>query len=270
MAGATTSATRIDLAKPSIAHSVTARTILVSIHDVSPRFEREVTILRERLARFVPANRIAMLVIPDHWGSAKLTPGSPFAGQLRAWADAGTEMLAHGWYHRDDTPHQGRLARTKAKHMTAGEGEFLGLSREVARQRMADGRDLIEGITGRAVGGFVAPAWLYGDGARQAARDVGFAMCEDHFRVWRPADNRILARGPVITWASRSRARIASSLAASFALRHVLRPVPTVRVGVHPGDVNVPALLTSIDRTMAALTPGREAIRYADLVQRAI
>lgn len=266
MAGATTSATRIDLAKPSIAHSVTARTILVSIHDVSPRFEREVTILRERLARFVPANRIAMLVIPDHWGSAKLTPGSPFAGQLRAWADAGTEMLAHGWYHRDDTPHQGRLARTKAKHMTAGEGEFLGLSREVARQRMADGRDLIEGITGRAVGGFVAPAWLYGEGARQAASDVGFAMCEDHFRVWRPADGRILARGPVITWASRSRARIASSLLAANVLPPLLRFAPVVRMAVHPGDAGVPSLLVSIDDTLRRLCRSHVPARYDALL----
>ena len=100
-------------------------------------------------------------------------------------------MFVHGWFHQDRAAHTG-FAAIKAHHLTASEGEFLGLSRDVAAQRMADGRALIEDIIGRPVAGFVAPAWLYGDGARAALADSGFALAEDHFRVWRPAGGEVL------------------------------------------------------------------------------
>jgi hypothetical protein len=91
-------------------------------------------------------------------------------------------------------------------------------------------------------------------------------MAEDHFRVWTPADGKIIARGPVVTWASRSRGRQLSSLAAAAVLRHGLRPTPVARVAVHPGDNGVPALLDSIDKTYARLAKTHTPSRYADLL----
>ncbi|KQN92538.1 polysaccharide deacetylase [Sphingomonas sp. Leaf231] len=234
--------------------------LLASIHDVSPRFESEVDLLLDRLAPFV-GRRAAMLVVPDHWGSAPLTPA--FAARLRGWANAGIEMFVHGWCHRDHTEHRG-ITAIKARRMTAGEAEFLGLNRDEALTRMRRGRALIEDATGRATAGFIAPAWLYSDGARAALIDAGFALAEDHARVWAPGGD-VLARGPVITWASRTDARALSSLVAAAVLRRALQPLPTVRVAVHPGDVTRPALLRSIDRTFAAFG-GRIASAYADLL----
>ena len=111
-----------------------------------------------------------MLVVPDHWGDSPIRAGTPFASRLRAWSDAGVDMFVHGWFHLDRSEHDGALAKFKAKRMTAGEGEFLGLDHATARARMADGRKLIEDIIGRPAAGFIAPAWLYGDGAMQALR----------------------------------------------------------------------------------------------------
>lgn len=235
--------------------------LLASIHDVSPRFEREVETLLGRLSPFV-GQRLAMLVVPDHWGSAPMTPA--FAARLRGWADVGIEMFVHGWFHRDDTAHRG-LTAVKARRLTAGEGEFLGLDRREALARMRRGKSLIEDVTGRAAAGFIAPAWLYSPDARAALVDAGFALAENHNRVWVPG-GETLAAGPVITWASRTDARALSSLAAAAVLRHALRPLPTVRIAVHPGDVTRPALLSSIDRTFAALTRDRRPAAYADLL----
>lgn len=239
--------------------------LLASIHDVSPRFEREVDVLAERLSRHV-GQRVAMLVVPDHWGSAPITPA--FARRLRGWGDAGVEMFVHGWFHRDDSTHRG-LAAVKATRMTAGEGEFLGLSQAEALARMRRGKALVEEATGRAVAGFIAPAWLYSAGARAALADVGFALAEDHARVWSPTTGSTLARGPVITWASRTRPRQWSSLAAAAILRRVLQRAATVRIAVHPGDTGVPALLASIDRTFDAFAPRFAPARYADLASGA-
>jgi uncharacterized protein len=241
------------------------RLLLASIHDVGPRFEREIDLLVDRIERHVGRARFAMLVVPDHWGEAPLAQAPAFAAKLRRWADGGVEMFLHGWSHRDDSAHAGGAARFKARHMTAGEGEFLGLDHGEAVRRLRAGRAVVEDAIGRPVAGFIAPAWLYGAPARAAIAEEGFRIAEDHFRVWETAGGGVLARGPVITWASRSAARIASSLFFAGIARVALQPLPVVRVAVHPGDARVPALLASIDRTLAAFA-GRRAGRYADLL----
>ena len=54
--------------------------LFASIHDVSPRFEGQVDRLLDHLAPHV-GRRLAMLVVPDHWSSAPITPA--FARRLR-------------------------------------------------------------------------------------------------------------------------------------------------------------------------------------------
>lgn len=220
----------------------------------------------ERLTRHVEARHLAMLVVPDHWGASPLRPGDDFAKRLRHWSDMGISMFAHGWFHKDMAEHRRVADRFKARHMTAGEGEFLALDRAVAAQRMGDARDLIQSITGRPVAGFVAPAWLYGPGALDALAACGFALAEDHLKIWQPRTGRIVARGPVITWASRSPARIASSLLVARLLPPILRHAPVARVAVHPGDAHIPRLLASIDDVLTRLGRSHKAASYGDLL----
>ena len=243
--------------------TATQHLLLASIHDVSPRFESEVDRLLELLAPHV-GERLAMLVVPNHWGDAPIRPGSPFAARLRRWAETGVEMFLHGYFHRDQSRHGGAADRLRARFMTAGEGEFLGLSREDASARIAEGRALLEDVIGRPVDGFVAPAWLYGEGALAALADSGIPLAEDHWRVWSPPTGARLASGPVITWASRTRARLASSLLAAAALRRA--PLDVLRIGVHPPDCRHPALVRSIDKTLAFAAKTRRAARYSDLL----
>jgi predicted deacetylase len=155
--------------------------------------------------------------------------------------------------------------RLRASFMTAGEGEFLGLSEQDASERIARGCSLVEDVIGRGVAGFIAPAWLYGPGALEALRQASMPLAEDHLRVWSPKDGKQLARGPVITWASRTRLRLLSSLAASAVLRHA--PLDVLRIGVHPPDVRHPALVDSIQKTFRAAARSRRAGRYSDLLQ---
>jgi predicted deacetylase len=116
------------------------------------------------------------------------------------------------------------------------------------------------------VAGFIAPAWLYGPGAMHALDDVGFALAEDHMKVWTPGNRKVLARGPVVTWASRSPGRIRSSLWFAGLARAALPVLPTLRVAVHPGDITVPALLGSIDATVSRFAATHAPARYAGLL----
>lgn len=240
------------------------RLLLASIHDVSPRFEGEVDRLLDALAPHV-GDRLAMLVVPNHWGDSPIVPGSPFARRLRAWADRGIEMFLHGLVHRDEARHAGTFDRFRARHLTAGEGEFLGLGRAEAADRINRGRAIIEQSTGRAIAGFVAPAWLYGQGALEALEDCAIPIAEDHMRVWSPEKRRELGRGLVITWASRTPLRQTTSLAAASVLRRA--PIRTLRIGVHPPDCRHPALMRSINATFRSATRGRRVARYADMLK---
>jgi predicted deacetylase len=246
--------------------TVRRKRLLLSIHDVGPKFEAEVEKLAALYDELVGPNRFAMLVVPDHWNLAPLAAAPAFQAKLRRWSDAGIEMFLHGWSHQDTSSHDGAVAGFKAKHMTAGEGEFLGLDVKTATTRMIEGRKLLEDVIGRDVSGFIAPAWLYGAGALEALATLGFKLAEDHMRVWQPATATTVARGPVITWASRSRARTASSLFFAAAGRNALAPMPNMRIAVHPGDTTKPEIIRSIANTVRHAMRGRELARYADLI----
>jgi hypothetical protein len=88
-------------------------------------------------------------------------------------------------------------------------------------------------------------------------------------RVWNPRSDETLAKGPVVTWASRSVPRQLSSLAVAALARSAFHGLKVARIAVHPGDTTVPALLDSISRTYASFAARRPAGRYADLAMHA-
>ncbi len=236
--------------------------LLASIHDVTPHFESPVDALFDRLSSLLGGPRMAMLVVPDFENGAPLAGNAAYAAKLRGWADAGVEMFLHGWCHRDDARKKGFMQ----KHMTAGAGEFAQLSRDEALRRLTEGRKVVEDAIGRPVVGFIAPAWLYSKDSLDALRDGGFALAEDHLKVWQPTTGKVVSKGPVITWASRSKGRIASSLMVAAAARAAPWALRDARIAVHPPDTTVPALLDSIDATYRKFMKTHVPARYGDLV----
>lgn len=244
---------------------MTPRRLLLSVHDVSPAHRDRIPRLIDIIERHAGAASFAMLVTPDFHGQWPLSAHPDFRAWLRGQADMGVEIFLHGLRHLDDSTHAAALTRWKAGVMTAGEGEFLGLDQAEAARRMREGRAELEDIIGRPVAGFIAPAWLYGPGALAAMAEQQFPLAEDHFRVWRPTDGAILARGPVITYATRTPARLASSLAVSRAATLGLGWLPTLRLAVHPHDADSPAVMAEVERALKHYLSHRRACRYADL-----
>ena len=242
-----------------------AKRLLLSVHDVTPAHDARIARLTEVIERNAGPARFAMLVVPDFHGEWPIGRFPAFQHWLRGRAEAGIEIFLHGWLHLDASRHQDAVSRLKAGMMTAGEGEFLGLDQAEATRRLRDGRALIEDVIGRPVAGFIAPAWLYGPGAMAAIAAEGFALAEDHFKVWRPADGRILAKGPVVTYATRTPARMLSSLAVSRGATLALGALPNLRLAVHPGDADSPVVMGEFERALKAHLRGRRPARYADL-----
>jgi predicted deacetylase len=244
--------------------------ILVCVHDVTPRHDERLRAIDAFLREVGVGARYSMLVVPDFWGGAPLDSHPGFVEWLRAREADGVEMALHGFTHRDTSEHAGTLASFKASTLTAREGEFLGLSREEAARRLDAGREVLGRVLRREVDGFVAPAWLYSEGARAALADRGFTWAEDHFRVWRPAerqrDEQVVLRGPVVSYASRDLRRIVGSHLWSRLSTLVLAGQSVVRFALHPHDFDVPSLRTEIRRALTSFMRTRQPIYYHELL----
>lgn len=95
---------------------------------------------------------------------------------------------------------------------------------------------------------------------------VQAASCGMSFGSHSLRHRRGTSTAPVITWASRSTARTASSLASAALARQVLHPLLTVRVAVHPGDVTKDSVLSSIETTLRCFAKSRQARSYQSLL----
>jgi uncharacterized protein len=244
---------------------IAPKRLLASIHDVTPYHADRLDRLVPLVERIVGPGRYALLVVPNFHRSGLLRDNLAFANRLRSWADAGCEIFLHGFSHLDESQHISRAAQIKAQRLTAGEGEFLGLDYDDATSRLQDGRSMLEDMIGRPVAGFIAPAWLYGSDSLKALADQGFTLAEDHFRVWDPQTDVVLARGPVITYASRSLPRLVSSILWSRIATIALTKAQTVRFAVHPNDVDSLGLMREIERALRALVKTHLPSAYADL-----
>jgi uncharacterized protein len=225
--------------------------LLVSIHDVAPPHLDVVARMRDDLARWGAA-RVTLLAIPDYHGRAPLER-SPHTGRwLRRSAEAGDEIALHGYHHRQRGSIPSRLDRLRARALTAGEGECLALA-EVDRRRMLhQGRRIVEDAIGRAVEGFVAPAWLEPRGFGRHLAAAGFHWHEGSTWIER-LDPGARTLAPVIGFATRTRAREIASRAWAAGIAASLAPLATrglapIRIALHPADATSPAVMRAIER----------------------
>jgi hypothetical protein len=93
----------------------------------------------------------------------------------------GDELVLHGYTHLDTAPRPTRWRERFLRGTYSREGEFAALSADEAERRIRLGLDWFA-QRGWPVSGFVAPAWLLGEGAWQALRRFDFAYTTTYAR----------------------------------------------------------------------------------------
>jgi uncharacterized protein len=146
--------------------------LVVSIHDVAPPFFKQAKQILAQL-RSAGVDKVSLLVIPHYRGRWRLDEHADFAAWLREREGGGDEIVLHGYEHVEVKPPRGLRDKLKNRLYTVGEGEFLSLSYQEARQRMESGLAIFRNI-GIQSTGFVAPSWLLSQQGVAAARDLGF------------------------------------------------------------------------------------------------
>ncbi len=131
--------------------------LLVSIHDVSPAHESEVTRLWDICAK--RGISPALLVVPDWHGEWPIEDSPAFVNWVRDRAANGSDILLHGERHDEFGLRRSTADELRAFGRTDYEGEFLTLDQRAARERIERGVTRLRAL-GLPPIGFVAPAWL--------------------------------------------------------------------------------------------------------------
>ncbi len=238
------------------------RALCLSIHDVAPATWVHCKTLAAAIAEVDPRLPVTLLVVPDyHGGGDDTTPG--YERWLTGRVARGDEIALHGYNHVDTAARALTFAeKVRREIYTAREGEFAALTRREAERRIAAGREWCA-AHGWRVRGFVAPAWLMSDGTWQALRRFDFSYTTTLTRFCLLPDARSI-RAPAIVYSSRSGWRRRVSRWWNHVLSHASEPLPLLRIGPHPADIEHPALVAHAQKIIDRARRGRVALTKGD------
>ena len=236
------------------------RSLVVSLHDVSPHTHGACADILERLAQLGVATR-SLLVIPDHHHRGHFLQDENFCDWLKQKAAAGDEIVMHGYYHqRARRAEESLTARLTTRVYTADEGEFFDIERTSARELVCRSRDEFRSL-GMDPSGFIAPAWLLSADAEQALHDAGCRYTTRLGSVSDLQENRT-HRSQSLVWSVRSSWRRQTSLLWNALLFRALARNPLLRISLHPVDLRHRAIWRQIERLIARALVDRTPLTY--------
>ena len=237
------------------------RTLVVSIHDVSPQTRARTQAILDDLAH-AGCPCVSLLVIPDHHHRGRIDEVPGFANWIVAQQVHGHETVLHGFFHqREKTGRESLRMRLVTEHYTAGEGEFLDLGREVALERLRRGIRAFEHCGLGIPSGFIAPAWLLGVEAQEAVKMAGFRYTTRIGEVIDLQRNQEY-RSRSLVWSVRAGWRRLASLAWNRSLLALALRESLLRIGIHPPDWDHAAIRSQILGSVRAALAGRRAMTY--------
>lgn len=209
------------------------RTLMLVLHDVAPETWPDYRAFVEAVDALgsVP---VTWLVVPDFHRRNPLDAHPGFCKLLESRLARGDELVLHGCYHVDDALAPRSPVDWLRRRVLTHEGEFLALDEGQADERLRFGMALFA-RHGWPLHGFVAPAWLLGEGARRALAGSGLSYTSGPGHFYRlPGFHPIPAPG--LVWSAGSAWRRGLSWLFCEQLRHRHRHGP-LRLGLHPVDM---------------------------------
>ncbi|WP_256809014.1 DUF2334 domain-containing protein [Pseudomonas siliginis] len=210
------------------------KAVCLVLHDVAPSTWADYQPFVEAVDALgdVP---MTWLVVPDFHRHDALDANPAFRRVLDARVARGDELALHGYYHDDQEPMPNTPRDWFMRRVYTHEGEFYRLSREAALARLHAGLDMFQRYDW-PVQGFVAPAWLMSDSARQALRELPLSYTSDPQHLYRLPDFSAID-APGLVWSARSAWRRGLSKIVSDQREQRWREASVIRLGLHPVDM---------------------------------
>jgi predicted deacetylase len=241
--------------------------LVVSVHDIAAATADAGRGWSEHLDRLgVPAT---LLVVAGPFGGPRLDSApADLVRWLRDRAAMGDEIALHGWTHRADTPGPA-WRRVSGGVIARGAGEFWGLTRREAAERLGSGIAVME-RAGLPVSGFTPPGWLASRGTVEAAGAAGLRYVTSHLWVTDLMTGRRIA-APAVCHRPDGRLQGAGTRIVRRLVPALVRRHRVVRLGLHPADLAHPALVgAALDAIAEALAAGARPMTYLELLDTSI
>ncbi len=239
------------------------RRIAVALHDIEPATFERCALIRDWLDDH-GVDRVTLLVIP----ARDLHPLGERSPEMACWlaerSRTGDSIAQHGFQH--EQLRRGSLSRqTLLRPRSGRSAEFVGLSGDETRRAVHAGWRVLK-LAGIEPDGFVAPAYAYTPALRR--------VLPGRFRWW--ASLLRLHRtcaGPNTD--PRRRLAPAWGVGADGTLQRALSPWlirtgsllsgDTLRVDLHPADLQRPRRMMALEWVLRRTGHRREAITYDEL-----
>jgi hypothetical protein len=241
-----------------------SKALCVSIHDVAPATWDDCLRLLDAI-RAVADIPLTLLVVPRFHGEEATPP------EYVRWLDGllarGHELALHGYSHWDDCPARGGLGNRFLRTVyTQQEGEFAAIDAAEARRRIELGLAWFQ-QRNWPVAGFIAPAWLLGDGAWSALTEFRFEYTTSFSRFFLLPSRQSLFTPSLVYTARNATGRLVSPRWADV-LGSILKPSPMVRLSLHPRDARYPKLLRHSQRLLEKLLASRVPITKVEFARK--
>jgi len=242
------------------------RRIAVALHDIEPATFERCALIRDWLSDH-GVDRVTLLVIP----ARDLHPLGERSPEMTGWLverrAAGDSIAQHGFQH--ERTRRGGLAQSLLAAPALRFGEFVGLD-EAETQRAVNAGWRVLKLAGIEPDGFVAPAYAYTPALRNVLprRFRWWAGLLGVHRLAFPADEqraRLLA--PV--WGMGGDGPLKRTLSPMLIRAGGMLGGRTLRIDLHPADLEHPRQMLALDRVLDRAGRQREAITYDELAAAA-
>ena len=238
------------------------RRIAVALHDIEPATFERCALIRDWLSDH-GVDRVTLLVIP----ARDLHPLGERSPEMASWLaerrSAGDSIAQHGFQH-ERTRRPAPLSQS-LRPPARRTGEFVGLDEAETQRAVNAGWRLLK-LAGIEPDGFVAPAYAYTPALR--------TVLPRRFRWWAG----LLGIHGCALSGSEERARLlapAWGMSGDGIVQRALSPAlirvggmlggSTLRVDLHPADLQRPRQMLALDRVLDRAGRRREAITYDEL-----
>lgn len=246
------------------------QTIAVALHGIEPATFERCAVIRDWLDDH-GVDRVTLLVIP----ARDLHPVGERCPEMVDWLSerrrAGDSIAQHGFQHvRRNTG--GSARRLLARAHPHRVGEFVGLDIEETRRAVHAGWRVLK-LAGIEPDGFVAPAYAYTAALRQTL-SLRFRWWAGLLRVHRAQPqlqlqaatsepSRVCQLSPA--WSLTGTGPVSRTFSPSLVRAGALLPTGTLRVDLHPADLQHPRHMMALEWVLARSRSRRTAITYREL-----
>ncbi len=242
----------------------TSSTIAVAIHGIEPATFERCALIRDWLSDH-GIDRVTLLVIParDLHPVGERSPG--MVEWLAECRRGGDSIAQHGFQHscsRTRVPQMRMLARSQGH----SGGEFVGLDCEETRRAVHAGWRVLK-LAGLQPDGFVAPAYAYTAGLRQVL-SIRFQWWAELLRV-RAVSGGAGCAPMTPAWSFASSGPVGGLIAPARLRLGALLPVSTLRIDLHPADLQHPRRIMALEHVLGRSSERRTPVTYSELVGRA-